>query len=212
MTAVRRRAAVLLALVAVLAVGAGGFALGRGSAPDRRTTPGPAAVDVGFSQDMAVHHEQALYMAGLAPSRGGPAVRAIARTILVDQAPEVGLLRGWLRLWDEPSVADHPMSWMRASMDHDMATGSRAAMPGMASPAELRTLLSRSGRAFDVLFLQLMIRHHEGGIEMAQVAATHASLPVVRDAARAMVAAQVEDLGRMRALLLADHARPLPPP
>jgi len=100
------------------------------------------------------------------------------------------------------------MSWMPG---HAMAGGT-AAMPGMASSTELGALSSKSGAAFDVLFLQLMIRHHEGGIEMAQYAQAHAKLAAVRKAAQAMAFAQIEDLGQLRPLLAADGGTPLPPP
>jgi uncharacterized protein (DUF305 family) len=171
---------------------------------------------------MAVHHEQALTMAGLAPSRGSAAVVAIANSILVGQAEEDGMLRGWLRSWDAPTVDDSPMAWMpaaaRSSMSmqnmpmHTMSTTARTAMPGMASPGEMRRLWAGRGKAFDVLFLQLMIRHHLGGIEMAAYAVANAHLAEVRDAARAMAAAQIEELGKMRALLKADGGKQLPPP
>ncbi|HJQ07600.1 MAG TPA: DUF305 domain-containing protein [Nocardioides sp.] len=209
MTAVRRRVALLLALVAVLAVGAGGFALGRGSAPDRRTTTGPAAVDVGFSQDMAVHHEQAILMSTLAQTRGTVTVRTIANGILAGQSQELGALRGWLRLWDAPAADPHPMAWM--STEHTMP-GMSMPMPGMATGGQLTRLAQLQGRRFDVLFLQLMIRHHQGGILMAADARQHAALGVVRDAAASMIVQQVEDIGAMRALLRAEGGRPLPAP
>lgn len=200
-----------LTAVEVIVALALAFVIGRLTAPDDSAeTPGP--VDIGFSQDMAVHHEQALYLAGLARARGSAAVRGIAHTILVSQAEEVGMLRGWLRLWGAPAEPDSPMSWMPADAMPGMSTGDHARMPGMASTHELHTLWTRRGERFDVLFLQLMIRHHEGGIEMARYAATNAATAEVRDAARAMAVAQIEDLGQLRALLQADGARPLPPP
>jgi uncharacterized protein (DUF305 family) len=86
------------------------------------------------------------------------------------------------------------------------------AMPGMASPAQLAQLDTLSGKAFDVLFLQLMIRHHEGGIAMAQYAQAHARLAAVRSAAQSMAYQQVEDIGNMRALLTAEGGKELTPP
>ena len=47
-------------------------------------------------------------------------------------------------------------------------------MPGMATEDELANLRALSGTAFDVEFLRLMIRHHQGGLDMAQYAAEHA--------------------------------------
>jgi uncharacterized protein (DUF305 family) len=187
----------------------------------RPTSPRPGAVDIGFSQDMAVHHEQAVFMANLAPGRAGVAVAALADAILVNQSQEIGLVRGWLQLWHQPTASVHPMAWMTKRSGSEpmpgMAMGSAlpmgsTSMPGMAAPAELDRLATLNGTAFDVLFLRLMIRHHEGGLEMAQYAQAQARLALVRSAARAMAFAQLEDLGQLRALLTADGATPLPFP
>ncbi|GAB4012984.1 DUF305 domain-containing protein [Nocardioides ultimimeridianus] len=213
---VRRRAhvpTVLLVLLALVAAAAGGFSLGRGSAPDTTALatpgpPGPTSVEVGFSQDMAVHHEQAVLMATLAQTRATTPVRTIANGILGGQSQELGALRGWLRLWGEPAVDPHPMAWMTGMQ----GMAGMHAMPGMATSGQLSRLAGLEGRRFDVLFLQLMIRHHQGGIQMAADARQHARLAVVRDAAASMIVQQVEDLGAMRALLRADGGRPLPAP
>jgi uncharacterized protein (DUF305 family) len=74
-----------------------------------------------------------------------------------------------------------------------------APMPGMATGAELARLASASGRDLDVLFLTLMIRHHRGGIPMAQYASRHAGQDRVRSLARAMVVAQSAEIEQMQA-------------
>jgi uncharacterized protein (DUF305 family) len=181
------------------------FALGRLTF-HASSDPKPGAVDIGFSQDMAVHHEQAVLMAGLAQTRGGPAVASLANAILINQSQEIGLMRGWLKLWSQPAVDPHPMGWMAGMPDMSMSAG---LMPGMATPDQLTRLASLSGHRFDVLFLQLMIRHHEGGLLMCQYAHEHAQLSVVRSAAASMAVEQIEDLGQMKALLKADGAKPL---
>ncbi|GAB3851489.1 DUF305 domain-containing protein [Nocardioides maradonensis] len=214
--AVRRRTVPLLALavvavVAIVAAVVAGFALGRGSAPAPATSR-PSAVDVGFSQDMAVHHEQAILLSTLAQTRGTRTVRTIANGILAGQSQELGALRGWLRLWGEPAVDPQPMAWMGGERVMPGMPGMVMPMPGMATGGQLTRLAQLQGRRFDVLFLQLMIRHHQGGILMAADARQHAALGVVRDAAASMIVQQVEDIGAMRALLRADGGRPLPAP
>jgi len=207
-TRVRLSVAAAIGLALVLATLT--YLIGRQTgAPHAATRPGP--VDVGFSQDMAAHHDQAVVMANMAITRGGPAVRGIADTILTDQSQEIGQLRGWLQLWDEPIADPHPMSWMpvEAMAGHEMGD---ASMPGMASPGELATLYSRSGKQFDVWFLQLMIRHHQGGVLMAHYAETHARLAGVRSAATAMRVEQAQDLSLMLPLLQADGGKELPAP
>jgi uncharacterized protein (DUF305 family) len=90
-----------------------------------------------------------------------------------------------------------------------VASGNR--MPGMATPEELAKLRSLSGTALDVYFLQLMIRHHQGGAPMAQYAAVHASEPAVRALADNMAQWQDSELRSMTSLLAARGGAPLPP-
>lgn len=201
-----RRFVLVAALAAVL--------VGCGAAPEK-TPPEPNAVAVGFCQDMSVHHEQAILMSQLALTHGTPAIRAIALSILSSQSEDVGAMRGWLRLWGESAIDPHPMEWMMGSMATTpmpgMAMPTSSWMPGMATPMEMIRLYQRTGKAFDVLYLQLMIRHHLAGIQMARAAVAGKATQPVSDAAEQMVVAEVEDLGVMRALLAADGGRELAP-
>jgi uncharacterized protein (DUF305 family) len=98
------------------------------------------------------------------------------------------------------------------------AMGSRAmgldgaVMPGMATNAEIAKLRSLKGKESDIYFLQLMIRHHQGGAPMMQYAAEHATNPVVRDFAGKMAQAQAAEISVMTQMLAARGASPLPPP
>lgn len=181
----------------------------------------PSAIDVGFSQDMAVHHDQAVLMSNLADTRANPAVKALADSILIGQSQELGVLRGWLLLWGKPAASSSPMSWMSGDtrpmhgvMDGKtgMTSPPESSMPGMASPEELNELWTKAGKDFDILFLQLMIRHHQGGVMMARYAAIHGTFDTLRQTAKVMVLQQAHDIGQMQALLKADGATPLPPP
>jgi uncharacterized protein (DUF305 family) len=208
--AVRRAFLVAGAVALVIALA------GCGSAVRQATVPEPNAVAIGFCQDMSVHHDQAIVMSQLALTHGSPAVRVVALSILSSQSEEVGAMRGWLKLWGRSAVDPRPMSWMGGSMASMPSMGTStspdvAVMPGMATPRQLIELYQRSGRAFDILFLQLMIRHHLSGIDMARYAIADQATPLVADAARQMIAAQVEDLGTMRAMLAADGGRELAP-
>ncbi len=183
----------------------------------------PAPVDIGFCQDMAAHHDQAVLMAALAQDRAGPAVKALASSILVGQSQETGIMRGWLQLWNQPMLDGSPMAWMSDTAANQTVAGTvkpakfcrvprPGAMPGMASPQQLNRLWQTAGEAFDILFLQLMIRHHQGGLLMSRDAQLHASLEVVRNTARVMIVQQVQEIAEMRRLLQADGAQPLPSP
>ena len=193
-----------IALLVVLAVGVGRLS-NYHSAPEK-----PGAVDIGFSQDMAVHHEQAVLMASLAQTRGSRAVASLANAILIDQSQEIGLMRGWLQLWREPTVDPTPISWMLHPGGMTMVLPAMTSMPGMATPDQLTRLSGLSGKRFDVRFLQLMIRHHEGGLQICRFAQSEARLAVVRKAATAMALEQIEDLGQLRAMLESDGGKPLP--
>jgi uncharacterized protein (DUF305 family) len=93
---------------------------------------------------------------------------------------------------------------------HDMEMG--ALMPGMATEGELANLRSLSGPAFDVEFLRLMIRHHQGGKEMAQYAADHAGEAAVRDLARSILQSQTAETTLMAGMLAERGGTPLPAP
>jgi uncharacterized protein (DUF305 family) len=80
-------------------------------------------------------------------------------------------------------------------------------MPGLASPAEVAKLTASKGRAAEVLFLELMIRHHTGGIQMARFAAARAHEPFVRALAKGMVQAQTAEVRYMTDLLAARGVR-----
>lgn len=171
------------------------------------TAAGPGPVDIGFAQDMVVHHAQALVMAGLAHDRtDDPALLAIARQILLGQSREPGILQGWLILWQQPQLpSGPPMTWM-SSGEHGEHGGrasdggaSVAPMPGMATQAQLDRLGRRTGDRFDALFARLMIRHHLGGIAMAREAAERAALLEVRTLATGMERDQLQEVALLRA-------------
>ena len=89
-------------------------------------------------------------------------------------------------------------------------TGGVDTMPGMATSDQLRALRAASGNQLDVLFLQLMLRHHQGGVVMLQYGADHASVPEVRNLAAQMLSAQTSESEYMTQLLAARGGTPLP--
>ncbi|MGW4767000.1 DUF305 domain-containing protein [Nocardia sp. NPDC004278] len=166
-----------------------------------------STVDIGFAQDMSVHHEQAVLLARTLPADAGPQIRGVAERIALAQTAEIAQLRGWLQLFDLPLSTDQPMHWM----GHEHG-GHGAPMPGLASTAEITQLARLRGAAAEVLFLQLMIRHHRGGVTMAQTAFNTGSAPAVTRAALEMVNEQGNEIGEMTALLTARQGQPLPFP
>jgi uncharacterized protein (DUF305 family) len=123
---------------------------------DTRFSP----ADVTFMQDMIVHHQQAVDMAALVEGRSNnPDVTAIAGRIDASQADEIHFMRDWLTERGQPTAMQH-----HAGMDH----AAHHAKMGMATPAQMAELATLEGTDFDRLFLQLMVRHHEGAIDMVE--------------------------------------------
>jgi uncharacterized protein (DUF305 family) len=201
----------LLAAVCALALLAAGGAVAVIGGIGREAAPAEDSVDAGFARDMMVHHQQAVVMAGWVRDHGtNPDVRLIGYDIETQQLTEVGLFKGWLDGWGQLANTDRePMSWMSGGHVHLQAG---RLMPGMATIADLARLRSLSGTDLDTFFLQLMIRHHQGGIPMARYAADHASTDYVRTAARKMADAQSIDIVNMEKLLRTLGGTPLPPP
>ena len=176
--------------------------------------PGLDSVDVGFAQDMSEHHQQAVQMASWERDHTtDPALKQLAFDIETTQLQQVGQMQGWLAVWGAPtdSPGGKHMAWM-ASGDHaHMATSTGVdTMPGMAGPDQLRALRAASGAPLDVLFLQLMLRHHQGGGVMLQYGADHASVPEVRNLAAQMLSSQTSESEYMTQLLGARGGTPLP--
>ena len=120
-------------------------------------------------------------------------------------------MRGWLESWGLPVASPNPvMSWMAGSgHTHLSATG---LMPGLATPAEVTKLESLTGKPLEVYCLQLILRHHQGGLPMAQWAAGHASQAYVRNSAQKMADSQSGEIILAEQMLRARGATPLPPP
>jgi uncharacterized protein (DUF305 family) len=116
----------------------------------------PTGADVRFMQGMIGHHAQALEMAALLPSRSiREDMRLLARRIEVSQADEIAMMRRWLEARGQNVPGPHAHHAQGATL-----------MPGMLTPEEMNRLAEAKGTAFDRLFLELMIKHHEGALIM----------------------------------------------
>ncbi len=192
-----------LAIVWVLALGA------CGTTGPEAPPPAPAAAvqqpaapadtarrsgdaDVRFMQHMMAHHQQARVMAAMVPQRTTrPEIRLIAERIDVSQDDEMRQMRSWLRRHGAEAPATD-------------AHAGHATMPGMLTEAELARLAAARGAEFDRLFLEYMIRHHEGAVTMvAELFATPgaAQTSEVYGFATDVNADQRAEIARMRALL-----------
>jgi len=191
--------------VAALVLGAlGGALLARQPA---LTAAPEGSVDAGFARDMQAHHAQAVDLAVLVRDRStDEEVRTVALDILLTQQNQIGQMAGWLSTWGLPAAASAaPMAWMAGS-EHGHGAGATAAagyaaMPGWVSREDLARLTAATGAEADRLFLQLMIPHHQGGVEMAEYAVEHAQRPQVVALARNIVTSQERELTALQDML-----------
>ena len=143
--------------------------------------------DVLFAQSMIPHHEQAIEIAELAldPASGAsPAVRDLAGRVKSGQDPEIATLTAWLKARGKSTTMD--------MAGHDMST-----MDGMLSAADMKALDAASGSAFDRLFYEQMIRHHQGAVAMARIVKEDGADPEIAALADAVIAAQSDELAEM---------------
>jgi uncharacterized protein (DUF305 family) len=175
--------------VAVLAAGVA-LALLLASVP-----PGNDSAEAGFARDMIVHHGQAVQMAEIIRDKTkSDSMRLLAADISLTQQAQVGMMQGWLQVWGLPITGEEPaMAWMGHPTD--------GLMPGMASPDELDRLFKLPlGRA-DVLFLRLMIAHHEAAIPMAKAILKRTDEPEVSHLATSIIASQRAEIENMKAMV-----------
>jgi uncharacterized protein (DUF305 family) len=200
----------VLAVALLLAGGAIGVTSGIGRPP----APADGSVDAGFARDMSTHHDQATHMAQVVRDGGSdPAVRLLAFDIETQQLGQMGQMLGWLQSWGLSQETDRPqLAWLPADSGHGHDSAGGPLMPGMATPVEIAKLRSLSGTALDVYFLQLMIRHHQGGLPMARYAAEHASVSYVRDLGRKIVTGQSGEIVTLEQMLRERGGQPLPAP
>ncbi|OUC93238.1 DUF305 domain-containing protein [Streptosporangium minutum] len=177
----------------------------------RTTAPTDASAEAGFARDMSVHHAQAVEMSFIA--RDGSqdeALRRLAYDIIVTQTAQRGMFSGWLQQWGLNQSSERPaMAWM-AGHGHGGTAQTSAAMPGMAGEEELKRLREATGKEQEILFLQLMIRHHEGGVQMSQALLKLSDRDEVATMAGHIVNGQAGEIKLMTDMLRQRGAQPLP--
>ncbi|MEU0373377.1 DUF305 domain-containing protein [Streptomyces sp. NPDC006283] len=149
------------------------------------------AADVTFAKGMIPHHRQAVAMADLATPRAESAeVKKLAEEIKKAQAPEIKTLSGWLASWGEEVPAE-------GTMDHS----THGDAGGMTTAGEMEKLENSSGTAFDTAFMEMMIKHHEGAVQMARTEQRDGSHQPAKVMADAIVTSQSAEIARMNKLL-----------
>lgn len=202
-----------IALV-LLGVAALAFAIGRFStfgAQSQGSSPTTSSPEAGFARDMQVHHSQAIQMAmEMYRKTDDPELRVLAYDIATGQSGQRGEMYDWLVQWGLTQSGGEPMmSWMsgsEAGHAHGGASGepltedeAREAM-GMASDGEISALEEASGQEADCLFLELMIRHHEGAIPMAEALLELGTDPRALEVAQTIKAGQTAEIDAMQSM------------
>lgn len=162
---------------------------GRRAAPGERIGESEArlsAADVIFAEAMIPHHRQALEMAALVPDRtSNRDLHALAERIRVAQQSEIAVMSRWLTAQGRTPPDGH---------EH------MAGQYGMATLEQMNRLRQARGEAFDKLFLQLMIAHHEGALTMAKAELAEGTDRRMRLMARDIASGQRVEIARMKRL------------
>ena len=166
--------------------------------PEESQTPvisgEPAAYnadDVSFATHMVPHHQQAIELSALVPDRStNPEVLELAKIIQAAQEPEIATMKAFLVQWNEnPDTAT-------GHEGHDMS-----GMQGMVDPATMARLESLKGPEFDKLWLDSMIGHHQGAIEMAKAELANGENVDAKNLAQHVIDAQQAEIDQMRTML-----------
>ncbi|WP_350275125.1 DUF305 domain-containing protein [Kribbella sp. HUAS MG21] len=204
MRTTRTTAAAALTLAVVLGLvacgndgdagGMPGMQHGTKSTPSATTGTTSAAADhndadVKFATEMIPHHQQAVTMADLALRKASNAtVKQLATAIKAAQDPEIKQMSGWLTGWGE--MVPTP------GMGHEMAHGE-----GMMTEEEMAALGKAGGAAFDRMWVQLMIKHHQGAVAMAKTEQTAGKSSTAVALAKTIETAQTAEIATMQKLL-----------
>lgn len=143
--------------------------------------------DIAFVTQMIPHHQQAVEMADILLGKTGvdPRVVDLATQIKAAQGPEITTMTSWLKSWGQPSP--EPMDGM--------------AMNGMMSPDDMNALTNASGADSSKLFLQQMIQHHQGAIDMANEELSTGKNADALALAKTIADAQTAEIAKMNEIL-----------
>lgn len=200
MTSSSRRPILTAALAVALSLGACSTSTDTAGDPPATGTVQTShnSVDTQFAQQMIVHHEGAVEMAGMAQERAAtPEVQDLAGQIEAAQGPEIEVMRAWLEEWDEPAAPEDDMG----GMDHGDMGSAAMEMDGLSQEEAMAELGSLSGVEFDRRFLELMIEHHRGAVMMAEMAESDGQDPQAQDLAEQVVQDQEAEIEHMEQLL-----------
>jgi uncharacterized protein (DUF305 family) len=153
--------------------------------------------DVMFAQMMIPHHQQAVEMSEMLLAKTGiPAeVTDFAQQVIDAQGPEIDRMNTMLDTWGASAASEAEVE----GMDHGSGTGS--GMTGMMSDEDMRRLDQAQGTEAARLYLEQMIHHHEGAVEMAREQVETGQNPQAQALAQEVIDAQQAEITQMRTML-----------
>lgn len=187
-------------------ISCGGRSDGTGSASDTRTAPNGDVInqaDVRFATRMVPHHAQAVEMVTLTDQRPlEPAAQQLAEEIRAARVPEVETMVDWLTSWGE-EVPETSLDHANAGHGGSAATGPDLGsdIPGLVTGDEMAALEHAAGPEFQDLWLQLMLDHHRGAVEMARAEQQDGRFPEAIELAESIESSQQEQIERIEQLL-----------
>jgi uncharacterized protein (DUF305 family) len=157
--------------------------------------PANNSAEAGFARDMIVHHAQAVQMAEIIRDKTkSDSVRLLASDVSLTQEAQVGIMQGWLQAWGLPLTGSEPaMAWMGHPTD--------GPMPSMATPDEIDCLFELPPDRAGVLFLRLMIDHHQAAIPMAEAVLKRTDETEVSQLATSIIESQRAEIENMKAMV-----------
>ena len=190
----------VIAVVLILMVSAA--CAGRTAAsPANTDMPQEGSTSVIFARAMMAHHAQAVEMSLNMRDRTGDAeLRVLMLDIILTQQNQIGQMMGWLAVWGIPFAAPATDATKPAMSGMDHGAGD-SPMPGMATQKDVNALTTLSLAEAEKSFLTLMIRHHQGGVTMAQEVLTKTTRPEVQRLAEAIVRSQQNEIETMAEML-----------
>lgn len=156
--------------------------------------------DIAFAQGMIPHHQQAVDMAKMATERAtDQKVKDLASRIEGAQEPEIQQLTGMLEAWGAPTESTEPTESTGSSMP-GMGHGDMSSGSGMMTDEEMQQLEQATGADFDRMWLQMMIEHHQGAVDMAKTELEKGSNADAKALAQAIIDAQEAEIGEMQGM------------
>ena len=146
--------------------------------------------DVMFAQMMLPHHKQAVEMSDMLLAKGSgvdTGVTDLAKQIKAEQSPEINQLTSWLKGWDEPTESEH------SGMGHSMS--------GMMSDSDMNDLDQASAEDAAKLYLEQMVQHHKGAVDMAKTEVDKGKNTDAVAMAKSIVSSQTEQITQMQDML-----------